>query len=277
MRPEVRSAVAIAVTRDGLVLAVQRPDEPGEELPGIWGLPATTLRGGESAEDGVRRLGREKLGVQLTPLRPLAEGEQQRLDYALQMTVYEASMAGEPSLQRPTTGTTYDALDWLPATSFVDAAARGSLCCGLFLASLTPSPSPASRRGELRGKAGRSSSWVSRGLRRKTVETAREFRRMPTRSEEILWQAIRDRKVDGLKFRRQHPVGPYVADFCCPEARLIVEVDGLIHESQREQDQGRQEMLEAAGYRVLRVPSDEVETDVRQTVARIRVAAQQHP
>ena len=57
---EVRRAVAAAVRRDdGLILVVLRPDEPGEELPGVWGLPAVTLRDGESPEDGVRRLGRE--------------------------------------------------------------------------------------------------------------------------------------------------------------------------------------------------------------------------
>lgn len=134
---EVRHAVAVAITRDdGLVLAVQRPDEPGEELPGVWGLPATTLREGEPAEDGVRLLGREKLGVELTPLRVIGEGEQQRTDYTLRMTVYEASMEGEPLLQRVTSGTTYDALDWLPAESFREAAQRGSLCCELYLAAL---------------------------------------------------------------------------------------------------------------------------------------------
>lgn len=130
-------AVTVAVTRaDGLVLAVQRPDEPGEELPGVWGLPATTLLDGESPEGGVRRLGREKLGVDLTPVRALAEGEQQRPDYTLQMTVYEASMAGEPALQRAPSGTSYDALDWLPPASFRDAAERGSLCCELYLATV---------------------------------------------------------------------------------------------------------------------------------------------
>lgn len=152
VQPEIRHAVAAAVRRDdGLVLAVRRPDEPGEELPGIWGLPATTLRDGESAEEGVRRLGREKLGVELTPLRALAEGEQQRpsghrrKDYMLRMTVYDASMAGEPSaLGGPprapgTPGTLYEAIDWLPAALFREAAERGSLCCRLFLAA-TSSP-----------------------------------------------------------------------------------------------------------------------------------------
>ncbi len=130
------------------MLAVKRPDELGEELPGVWGLPATTLRAGEPREDGVRRLGREKLGVGLTPLRELASGEQQRSRYTLRMTVYEASMAGEPRLPErgdTSAGTLYNALDWLPAESFREAAARGSLCCELFLATLTGGNTPDTR------------------------------------------------------------------------------------------------------------------------------------
>lgn len=135
--PEVRRAMAAAVRRDdGLVLAVLRPDEPGEELPGVWGLPALTLRAGESPEEGLRRLGREKLGAELMPLRPLAKGEQRRAGYTLGMTVYEASISGEPHLPRRTpdaSGTLYEAIDWRPASAFREAADRGSLCCQLLL------------------------------------------------------------------------------------------------------------------------------------------------
>ncbi len=134
---KIRRAVAAAVRRDdGLVLAVRRPDEPGEELPGVWGLPALTLGAGESPEEGMRRLGREKLGSELTPLRALAGGEQRRAGYTLRMTVYEASIVGEPRLPRRTpgaTGTLYEALDWLPAAAFQEAADKGSLCCRLLL------------------------------------------------------------------------------------------------------------------------------------------------
>jgi ADP-ribose pyrophosphatase YjhB (NUDIX family) len=147
VRPESRRAVAAVVRRaDGFVLAVRRPDEPGEELPNIWGLPATTLADGETPEDAIRRLGREKLGVDLTPLRALAEGEQPRAAYTLHMTVYECSMAGEPSPKGGpprapgNTSTLYDAIDWLSASSFADAAAKGSLCCALFLKTI-PAPS----------------------------------------------------------------------------------------------------------------------------------------
>jgi len=162
-RIQTRRAVAAVIRRaDGLVLAVRRPDEPGEELPGLWGLPATTLGDGESEEDGVRRLGREKLGVALTPLRALAQGEQARAGYTLRMTLYEASLAGEPSASggpdraSGASGTLYDALDWLPEASFREAADGGSLCCRLFLA-VARDPSPACGRGA-RGEGGQAGS-----------------------------------------------------------------------------------------------------------------------
>jgi len=142
----IRHAVAAALRRvDGLVLAVKRPDEPGEELPGVWGLPAVTLLDGETLEEGVRRLGPEKLSIKLTPLRPLAEGEQQREDYVLHMTVYEASPGGEPALPPRTpeaTSTLYVDADWLPVEAFHEAANKGSLCCRLFLEAVTPPEAP---------------------------------------------------------------------------------------------------------------------------------------
>ncbi len=141
----IHRAVAAALRRaDGLVFAVKRPDEPGEELPGLWGLPAVTLLDGETPEKGVRRLGAEKLSVELTPVRSLAEGEQERDDYVLQMTVYEASPGGEPTLPPRTakaTSTLYVDTAWLPVEAFREAADKGSLCCQLFL-SLRPPEAP---------------------------------------------------------------------------------------------------------------------------------------
>ncbi len=133
MEPDVRHAIAAVVRRDDeLVLAVLRPDEPGEELPGVWGLPAATLRAGESPEDAVCRIGREKLGVLLEPMRAIGSGEQDRDGYRLRMTVYEASIGGEPRLPARTSAggrTLYDGIDWLPLDSLREAAERGSLCC----------------------------------------------------------------------------------------------------------------------------------------------------
>ena len=138
----IHRAVAAALRRDdGLVFAVKRPDGPGEELPNVWGLPAVTLLKHESPEAGIQRLGLRKLGVELTPLHRLAEGEQQREDYVLHMTVYEASPSGEPKLPRPTqdaTNTLYVDANWLPVEAFAEAAERGSLCCKLFLEAERP-------------------------------------------------------------------------------------------------------------------------------------------
>ena len=120
---------------DGRVLAVRRPDEPGEELPGVWGLPATTLREDETEEEGIARIGREKLGGELKAGQVLGLGERDRDGYTLRMTVREATITGTPRLppKGSAGGTLYDALDWLPADSFRAAAERGSLCCAVFL------------------------------------------------------------------------------------------------------------------------------------------------
>src|SRR5437660_7946153 len=82
-------------------------------------------------------------------------------------------------------------------------------------------------------------------------DAARSFRRAPTRSEEMLWRELRGSRL-GVKFRRQHPIGPLVVDFRCPQLHLIVEVDGPIHEQQPERDAARQKLLEDRGYRVIR-------------------------
>src|SRR5215213_2161141 len=63
-----------------------------------------------------------------------------------------------------------------------------------------------------------------------TFKRARALRRAMTLPEVLLWQALRGRKVGGLRFRRQHPIGPYVLDFYCPAIRLAVEVDGAAHD-----------------------------------------------
>jgi very-short-patch-repair endonuclease len=76
--------------------------------------------------------------------------------------------------------------------------------------------------------------------------------------------------LDGYKFRRQHPVGRFVLDFCCLERRLAVEVDGEIHDRQRERDAERDAVLAGYGLRVLRIPNAEVQQDFHRALARIR-------
>jgi len=92
-----------------------------------------------------------------------------------------------------------------------------------------------------------------------TVARARALRRAMSPPEAALWQILRARP-GGLKFRRQHPAGPYVLDFYCPAARLAIEIDGIAHEmgANPERDERRDAWLEAQGYRVLRIVAGEV-------------------
>ena len=88
---------------------------------------------------------------------------------------------------------------------------------------------------------------------------ARTLRRWMTEPEDVLWQALRGRRTGGLKFRRKSPVGPYVVDFLCPSARLVVEVTGRGQHRKILED--RDAALQALGYAVLRVGRPAVEHD----------------
>ena len=111
-------------------------------------------------------------------------------------------------------------------------------------------------------------------VRRKMIEIAREFRKEPTVSEKILWNALRGKKLDGVKFRRQQPVGYFVVDFYNSANRLVIEVDGHIHQVQKEADQARQEILEMLGLVVLRIQSEIVESNLPLALSLIRNAIQ---
>jgi very-short-patch-repair endonuclease len=109
------------------------------------------------------------------------------------------------------------------------------------------------------------------------VAGAKELRRNLTPAEQRLWAVLRGRRAGGLRFRCQHPVGPFVLDFFCPAAKLVIEVDGAIHERQRDQDQARTEHLEGYGYCVLRFTNREVMTNLNGVVERIIQAAGEYP
>ncbi len=78
------------------------------------------------------------------------------------------------------------------------------------------------------------------------------MRREQTPAEQILWRQLRGKRMCNVKFRRQHPIGPYFVDFCTIEGRLIVEVDGGQHAEQSADDEARSSFLRSHGYRVLR-------------------------
>ena len=102
------------------------------------------------------------------------------------------------------------------------------------------------------------------------VELARQNRKEPTPSEKILWQALRGRKLAGTKFRRQQPIGPFIVDFYASAPRLVIEIDGPIHENQKEADRTRQELLEQLGLNVFRLPAALVETNLPETLRLIK-------
>lgn len=117
------------------------------------------------------------------------------------------------------------------------------------------------------GEVGRRSEWAQferwqtpAHLWYKLRSIARQMRREPTVAENYLWDSLRRRKIDSVKFRRQHVIGRFIVDFYAPDAKLIIEVDGAIHQYTQEEDTIRQVFLEAQGYRVLRFTNEQVMT-----------------
>ena len=100
---------------------------------------------------------------------------------------------------------------------------------------------------------------------------ARQNRREMTPSEAVLWQGLRN-EFRGIKFRRQHPIGDYIADFLCLKAKLVIEVDGGYHDKPQQQleDQWRTEFLQSKGYRVIRFTNEEVSSQLKGVISRIK-------
>jgi very-short-patch-repair endonuclease len=94
------------------------------------------------------------------------------------------------------------------------------------------------------------------------IGRARQLRKDSTPPEDLLWLDLRNGQIGGLKFRRQQPIGPFVVDFYCHSAGLIVEIDGMSHIDHLEQDQERINYLEQQGLKVLRVSNQDVINDL---------------
>jgi very-short-patch-repair endonuclease len=109
----------------------------------------------------------------------------------------------------------------------------------------------------------------------KLKPVARTMRREPTSAEAALWEALRDRKLAGARFRRQQPSGRFIVDFYCAEARLILEVDGPIHEQTSETDAARERSLAAAGFHMLRFTNHAVLKTKPQVLRQIAAFLQQ--
>jgi very-short-patch-repair endonuclease len=103
-------------------------------------------------------------------------------------------------------------------------------------------------------------------------QRARELRQEMTPAEKLLWSRLRNKQLGGLKFRRQHPLGPFIADFYCTARRLVVEVDGDIHDLQPERDAARTEQFEQYGYRVIRFRNEQVLNSIEDVLIAIKAA-----
>jgi very-short-patch-repair endonuclease len=111
-------------------------------------------------------------------------------------------------------------------------------------------------------------------------DLARRLRKESTDAERRLWRELRDRRLSGYKFRRQHPIGPYVVDFVCLEHNLVIEVDGGHHLLQEHADRKRSEHLASLGFRMIRFWNDEVLAQtpaVLDTVLRELTTPHPHP
>jgi very-short-patch-repair endonuclease len=102
-----------------------------------------------------------------------------------------------------------------------------------------------------------------------TIRKARRLRGEMTRTEGMLWGRLRKRHLSGYRFRRQHPVGDYIADFACLQRRLLIEIDGPCHEDQVGDDRSRDGALRAMGFRLIRFHHWELEVDLNSVVKAI--------
>ncbi len=95
------------------------------------------------------------------------------------------------------------------------------------------------------------------------------MRKHPTKAEVLLWEELRAKQLAGYKFRRQHPIGSFIVDFYCPLRKLVIEIDGPVHNNQKAYDKTREDYLQAMGFTVLRFANQKVEdhmSDVLQEI-----------
>jgi ADP-ribose pyrophosphatase YjhB (NUDIX family) len=131
--PPLKRSVSLVIEGPAGLLLVRRPDDD-ESLPGVWGLPAASLRSGEQERDAVMRAGRDKLGVELEPLGVVAQERAERPGYELAMRDWAVRIvAGEPAVPQQGEGTQYVEWRWGRRADLAPAARAGSLCARALL------------------------------------------------------------------------------------------------------------------------------------------------
>ena len=101
------------------------------------------------------------------------------------------------------------------------------------------------------------------------INNARMLRENMTASEKLLWERLKTKQICGIRFRRQHPIFIFIADFYCHEARLVVEIDGEIHNQQIEYDDGRSAEMEKFFIKIIRFTNYEVENKIDEVIENI--------
>ena len=102
------------------------------------------------------------------------------------------------------------------------------------------------------------------------IQSAREFRKKPTKSEAILWNVLRNKNFLKLKFRRQHVIEGYIVDFYCHDLKIAIEIDGSIHLNQLKEDTERQKIIEHQGVKFIRIKSSDVENNLKEVILKIK-------
>ncbi len=113
-----------------------------------------------------------------------------------------------------------------------------------------------------------------RGVSFNVQKAARSLRDNMTPAEGLLWSALRNKQLLGLRFRRQHAVGNFILDFYCPACKLAIEVDGAVHDDRQTEDALRTQKLEQHGYQVLRFRNEEILNNLNQVLQIIILAIQ---
>ena len=135
---------------------------------------------------------------------------------------------------------------------------------------LTPNPSPKERETEKPSAYGYMNSSVDEW--KNTLQFAKDNRKNPTEEENLIWQKLRNRQVDGFKFRRQHPVAGYIPDFICLEQKIIIEIDGGYHNDAEQKifDSAREKWLNEYGYTMIRFTNEEVKNSLSIVIKKIK-------
>jgi len=115
------------------------------------------------------------------------------------------------------------------------------------------------------------------GAKPTLFKLARELRREETEAEKILWSKLNKNQILGLQFRRQHPINVFIVDFFCVKLKLVIEVDGNIHEIPEYEvsDIGRSEMLKDFGITVIRFTNEQIIEEIDYTINQIVITAKQ--